>query len=334
MKKNIISIVLVAVFSISFITAALITPAAAAEKPITIEYVSFVGQNHLMINISRATFDEIEKRSDGRLKFVYKGGPEAIAIFDQAMAVYRGATDMVLTTPSFMGKLVKGLDALSLSMISPAKYREAGLYDYINSLVNKKANMQYLRTFPRAPGTAFVFLSKKEVESPDDFKGMTIRGGDEMDIVAPKFGMKTAATQYHEEYSALERGILDMGRMTIESMVGFKLWEVGNYLIQPSFCTVPGSWFMNLDKWNSIPDDLQALIVDTLYERAPQDQKKADETIASMEQKMYEHGVKKVEFTGKEREEFLSKIYDGYYEYYMDDSPEVTEKIYEMTRKR
>ena len=241
----------------------------AAE--VTINYVTFVNRMHLYAKTFQQSFGIIEERSNGRIKFNYRGGPEAIKIFAQAMAVKKGATDMVFTTPSFSGKLVKGPLMLTLSQSPVAKHRETGLYAYLNEVYNP-VGLQFIQMIPEAPGKTFRMLCKDKIEKSSDLKGKSLRGGDWMDAVAPAFGMKTVAIRFNEDYSGLERGIIDISRMTIGSMVVFKLHEVAKYLLSTSWGTAPASLLMNLKKWNSIPKDLQDLIINTMYELAPQTQ--------------------------------------------------------------
>lgn len=331
MKKILFSAVLVA-----FAATVLSTPIASAAKlgksawPIKIEYVTFVDRNHLTVKLYQETWKEIEKKSQGKLKFVYRGGPEAIKIFAQAMAVYKGATDMVLTTPSFMGKLVKGTDMLTLCKTPVSQHRKCGLYDYMNEVFNKK-KMQFLQMYPRETGTAFVMLSKEKIQTLDDFKGKSVRGGDYMDAIAPLFGMSTVSMKHFEEYSGMERGVIDIGRMTIESMSKFRLYEVGKYLIKPAFASAPMSWFMNLDKWNEIPADLQEMILDTIYARADETQAKTQAVIDKMYEDMLANGVEVIEFQGKEREEYTQKIEKAMYDHFLQDNPEVSKRVYELT---
>lgn len=331
MKKILFSVVLIA-----FAATILSTPIASAAKPeksalpIKIEYVTFVDRNHLTVKQYQEVWKEIEEKSQGKLKFVYRGGPEAIKLPAQAMAVYNGATDMVLTTPSFMGKLVKGADMLTLCKTPVSQHRKSGLYDYMNEVFNKK-KMQFLQMYPRETGTAFVMLSKEKIQTLDGFKGKSIRGGDFMDAIASVFGMSTVSLKHFEEYSGMERGVIDIGWMTIESMSKFRLYEVGKYLIKPAFGSAPMSWFMNLDKWNQIPSDLQGLIIDTMYARADDIQAKTQAVIDKMYNEMLANGVEVVEFQGKVREEYEQKINKAMHDYLIQDNPEVSKRIYELT---
>jgi TRAP-type C4-dicarboxylate transport system substrate-binding protein len=314
-----------------FAVTVLLTPLANAG-PIEIQYVTFVDSNHLTVKLYKEIWKEIEEKSQGKIKFTYRGGPEAIKIFAQAMAVYNGATDMVLTTPSFMGKLVKGTDMLTLCKTPVSEHRKTGLYDYMNEVYNKR-RMQFLQMYPRETGTAYVLLSKEKIDSIDDFKGKSVRGGDFMDAIAPVFGMSTVSMKHFEEYSALERGVIDIGRMTIESMVKFRLFEVAKYLVKPAYASAPMSWFMNLNKWNQIPKDLQDMILDTMYGRADEIQAKTQTEIDKMYENMAAEGVQIVELKGKDKQVYTEKVEKAMYDYYLKEEPEVAKKIYELSHK-
>ena len=298
----------------------------AAE--VTINYVTFVNRMHLYAKTFQQSFGIIEERSNGRIKFNYRGGPEAIKIFAQAMAAKKGATDMVFTTPSFTGKLVKGPLMLTLSQSPVAKHRETGLYAYLNEVYNP-VGVQFIQMIPEAPGKIFRMLCKDKIEKTSDLKGKSLRGGDWMDAVAPAFDMKTVAIRHNEDYSGLERGIIDISRMTIGSMVVFKLHEVAKYLLSSGWGTAPASLLMNIKKWNSIPKDLQDLIIDTMYELAPQTEEKFKKEAEKNQALMISKGVEVIKL--QDEEYFLKTAESKMYDYFLKDNPEVAKKIYELT---
>lgn len=327
MKRSVFLYILIVI-----VASALCVPAVLAAKfPIEIQYVTFIGKNHKSVTVFDENWREIEKRSQGKLKFINRGGPEAIKIFAQAQAVRKGATDMVLTTPSFMGKMIKGASMLTLNEVPVSRHREIGLYDYMNEVFNK-VNMQFIQMYPRKVGEAFLLISKEKIETVEDFKGKALRGGDYVESIASQFGMTVVALKYFEEYSALERGVIDIGRMTPESMAQLKLYEVAKYLIKPAYGCAPMSWFMNLRKWKSIPPDLQELILDTLYELAPATSEKTQADIDKAYEEMFANGVEVIEFQGKDREVYLNATKKAMYDYFLAENPEVAQKIFDLTR--
>lgn len=304
-------------------------PSVAYSADVTINYITFVRRNHYYVKTFKQNFKEIERRSNGRIKFRYRGGPESIKIFEQAMAVKKGATDMVLTTPSFTGKMVKGPEILTLSKSPVSEHRKTGLYAYMNDVYNP-IGLKFIQVIPEPPGRVFRMMTKYEIKNSKQFTGNSLRGGDWMDAVAPALGMQTLAIRFGEDYAAMERGLITISRSTIVSMNAFKIHEVADYLIKTAWGSAPASWLMNLKKWNSIPQDLQDLILDTLYELAGPTQKLYEAEILVAEKKLLSEGVELVEL--EDEADFIKIAEERMYKYFTKDSPEVSKRIFELSQ--
>jgi len=302
--------------------------APAIAEPITINYVTFVPQMHGIAKVLKADLDEIAKKSDGRLEFNYRGGPEAMKVPAQAMGVKTGAVDMACTSPDFFGKMVKGLEALDLTQITVAQHRESGLYDYLNTKFNP-LGIQFLMMVPKEQGTMFHFYTKKPVKKIAEFKGLSLAGTGIFDEIGPALGMTPVAMQMAEQYSAMEKGIIDVCRGGLDSVMAFKFYEVANYIIKPGFGSAPASLFLNLKKFNSMPKDLQDYLVDSLYTMAPASEKKHNAIIAGATKAALKNGMEIIEL--EDKDEFLKIVYDALYKNAVKDDPETAKKIYELT---
>lgn len=321
------------VMGVVLIAVVMVLPAVVcAEDPININYVTMFVRMHGISKVLQADLQEIEKRSNGRLKFTYRGGPEAIKVFDQAMAIRKGAVDMAMTSPHFYGKMVKGMEMLDLSETPVYRQRETGFYDFMNSKFNK-VNLQFLIMTPKEQGTLYYLYTKKEIKSPADFKGLSMCGTSIFDAIAPALGMTPVTMLFTEQYSGLERGVIDVARAGLDSVMAFKLYEVADYIIAPGFGSAPACLFMNLQKFNSMPKDLQTFLVDNLYELAPQSEKKHIAMINGAFMAAKKKGMKVIEFQGADREYYLKTIHNAMYEYAAKDDPETAKKVYELTHK-
>lgn len=307
-----------------------ITVPALASEPVTIDYVTFVPRMHGIAKVLLADLQEIEKRSEGKLKFNYRGGGEAIKVFLQAKAVKDGAVDMCVTSPDFYGKMVKGMGAFDLSKVPVAKHRETGLYDYVNTKFNP-IGIKFLMMVPKEQGTMFHFYTKKEIKTPADFKGLSLAGTGIFDAIGPALGMTPVAMQMHEQYTGMERGLIDVARGGLDSVMAFKFYEVAKYIIRPGFGSAPASLFVNLKKWNSIPKDLQDLLVNSLYEMAPASEAKHIAMINGAFNAAQKKGMKVIEFQGADREYFLKTVENAIYENGSKDDPATFKKVYELT---
>jgi len=306
-------------------------PFVSAQEPININYVTFVPRMHGISKVLLADLKEIENKSGGRLKFTYRGGPESIKVFLQAKAVKDGAVDMCVTSPDFYGKMVKGMGALVLSKVPVAKHRDKGVYDYLNSLFNP-IGIQFLYMVPKEQGNMFHFYTNKAINTPADFKGLSLAGTGIFDSIGPALGMTPVAMQMAEQYTGMERGLIDVARGGLDSVMAFKFYEVAKYIIKPGFGSAPASLFLNLKKWNSMPKDLQDLLVNSLYEMAPASEAKHKAMINGAFKAAQKKGMKVVEFQGADREYFLKTIEDAIAKYESKDDPVAFKKVYDLVQ--
>jgi len=300
----------------------------AMAEPITINYVTFVPRMHGIAKVLKTDLDTIAEKSGGRLKFVYRGGPESMKVFAQAMGVKTGAVDMCCTSPDFYGKMVKGMEVLTGSALPVVKHRESGLYEYLNSLFNP-IGIQFLMVVPKEQGNMFHFFSKKPIRKVADFKGLSLAGTGVFDEIGPALGMTPVAMQMAEQYSAMEKGIIDVCRGGMDSVMAFKFFEVAKYIIKPGFGSAPASLFLNKKIWDSLGKDLQDYLVDSLYAMAPASQAKHDAIIQGATKAALKNGMEIIEV--EDKDEYLKIINDAIYRNGSKDAPEIAKKIWDMS---
>ena len=106
------------------------------------------------------------------------------------------------------------------------------------------------------------FFSKKPVRAMEDFGDMKVRqpGGVLSDLVTG-LGGNPQFIAVAEVYTALDRGVVDAGVTEGTAGWGQRWYEVTDYLVGP----IVGhghSWMtMNADQWNSLPEDLQQVLI-------------------------------------------------------------------------
>ena len=320
------------ILGVMLLVFAIALPASIQAQTINLNFVTFVPSFHAITKITSKDFREVEDVTSGKLKFTYRGGPEAMPVQSMAMGVQSGAVDMCIVSPDFFGKLVLGMEAIDLSTVPVAQHRKAGLYDYMNSLFNK-VGLQFIMVAPKPQGSAFHMYTNKEIKKIEDFKGMSIAGTGIFDDIGPALGMVPVAMQMNEQYSAMERGLISVCRGGYDSVLAFKLFEVAKYIIEPGFGTAPASLFINLKKWQSIPKDLQDKFLDTMYKLAPAAEKahrKADDGALYLAKR---NGMKQIKLQGAEKEKFTKLINDAIYKRSARDSKEITDNIVKMVHK-
>jgi TRAP-type C4-dicarboxylate transport system substrate-binding protein len=175
----------------------------------------------------------------------------------------------------------------------------------------------------------FYFFSKKPIRKVADFKGLSLAGTGIFDAIGPALGMTPVAMQMAEQYTSMERGIIDVCRGGLDSVMAFKFYEVANYIIAPGWGSAPASLFLNLKKWESLGKDLQDYLLDSLYAMAPASEKKHDAIIKGATGAAKKNGMQIIEIEDKDN--YLKLIYDAIYQDAAKDDAAVAKKIWDMT---
>ena len=138
----------------------------SAWSKTAVEYKAFTTFNDILEQI-------VQQRAPGELKIRYIGGPEAVKAVDQAQAVQRGMVDILYTSGAYYTNVLPEIDALKLSVFTPAEERTNGAWAYLNDLHQKKLGLYYLgRIGLDIPFN--LYLAKKPIKTAD-LRGFNIR---------------------------------------------------------------------------------------------------------------------------------------------------------------
>ena len=236
---------------------------AQAQAPVTLTYSSWVPPTHHLTIWQANWAAQVEKATDGRVKF--QGLPKAPAAapgtFD---AVRDGLVDLSYVTASY----TPARHILPLMAELPG----AGNTAEINSVAYSRIHWKYfqkvgeykgvklLGVWTHGPGQMF---TKKAVSKIDDVKGLKIRtGGGIAEAVANAIGASAFVKPAPESYELMNSGVADGVFFPFESIVSFKLESVvGQATVFPGgMYSSAFGFFMNEDKWNKISKQDQAII--------------------------------------------------------------------------
>jgi TRAP-type C4-dicarboxylate transport system substrate-binding protein len=162
---------------------------------------------------------------------------------------------------------------------------KSGFYDWMVELHKQKMNSFFLgRT---ETNVQFVMWIKRRVQKPADLAGLKAAGAPWMFSWYKALGMSSVVIPTAERYTALQQGIIDVALVPIDTGMTAKYHEVAPHVIDH------GVWpagflvtLVNMDKWNSLPKDLQDMMTSAQKELEPeygrwrgQEQAKARESL-------------------------------------------------------
>jgi len=248
--------------------AALIAGVVAVAQPAlaqtTLTMSSWVSpQHHLTANVLQGWATEVEKATNGRVKFTMlpKHPSAPPGTFD---AVRDGLVDLSFVTASYTPArhilpLMPELPGSGeTALINSVAYSR--IYWKHFHKVGEYKGVKLLGVFTHGPGQMF---TKKPVASIADVQGLKIRtGGGVAEAVAKALGASAFVKPAPESYELLSSGVADGVFFPLESIISFKLDTVLEQatLFPGGMYSSAFGFFMNEDKWNKLPKQDQEAI--------------------------------------------------------------------------
>jgi TRAP-type C4-dicarboxylate transport system substrate-binding protein len=236
-----------------------VSPGATIELSMTIIQPPTA---QMLTLIGPAFADKISKATNGRVKL--KLYPDGVLCKSAGTyeAVETGVADIGWSLPSYTpGKF----PLVELLEVPGLPYNSCEVSSLVaNEIYNKYKPQSFSKTkvlliVGNSPGCLH---TKTPVQSQEDLKGMEIRtvGGPGSDSIKLLGGIPVAMPM-PDSYMALDKGVVKGILCPLDPLQGFKLAEVTKYTTLTSFLYNSVFFYvMNLNKWNSLPQDVQKAI--------------------------------------------------------------------------
>ena len=256
MKKSLSFLTLLSVFVFFSLGAGI-----SIAKPIELSYANFFPPTHVMSKLPESWCKEVEKRTNGKVKITYYPGgtlSKGNKIFTD---VLDGIADVGTSVMGYTPGIFKEMEAIDLPMGYPnAVVSTKVINDFYNKFKPKaldKVKVMYF--FAHGPG---LLHSKKPVRKLEDVRGMKIRSYGFTVKVAEALGGVPVAMGQGGAYEALQKGVADATIAPMEVLKGWKQAEVIKSTTECYSIGYTAGFFvvMYLDKWNSLPKDVQQVI--------------------------------------------------------------------------
>jgi len=123
-------------------------------------------------------------------------------------------------------------------------------------------NIKYLSFWE--DGFRQVTNSKRPIVTPEDFNGLSIRVP-ESEIRIQTFkalGASPLSMSFSEVFTSLQQGAIDGQENPLSVVESSSFYDVQEYLSITNHVYTPAGLLMNMDKWNSLTDEQQEIIVE------------------------------------------------------------------------
>jgi len=175
---------------------------------------------------------EVEKRTNGQVKFEIFPASSLVKTFAQFGALQNGSVDMTLYPLAYEGGKIPQVNitlmpGLVTSYEQGHRWKTAPIGKELTKILDDKG-VKIVTWIWQAGGVA---SKPKAVLAPEDVKGVKIRGASKhMDLMLKAGGGSITNVPSNEVYSAMQTGVLDAAVTSSTSIISFRLEEVGDHL--------------------------------------------------------------------------------------------------------
>lgn len=244
------------------------TFAQAVEEPIIIKF-GHAGSLTDPIQTGVLKFKElVEERSQGRV--IVEVYPAAQLGSERELQEATQLGHITMCGSGMWGLLDARLDVLTL----PVLWRD---WDHVNKVMWGPVGKELLSLGEAKglksvgwihTGWRHITNNKHPIFVPADMKGMKIRVPEIrvlMDTMRA-FGARPTPIPFGELYSALQQGVAEAEENPLKNIYHHKFYEVQKYLSLIGYVYNGNLWWANLEWWNSLPPDIQEIIMETIRE--------------------------------------------------------------------
>src|SRR6185369_16836333 len=208
-----------------------------AQAPITLKIShqfpgGTIDQGDFRDRLVRKFAADVEKKSNGALKFDIYPNSSLVKVNSQFSALRKGALDLSLVPLSYAGGEVPETNIGLLPALVPSydvgsKWKNAEVGKFLSQILADKGVVVVTWVW-QAGGVA---SRAKPLVTPEDAKGMKVRGGSrEMDMMFKNAGASVLSLPSNEIYAAMQTGAMDAALTSSTSLISFRLEEVSKGL--------------------------------------------------------------------------------------------------------
>ncbi|WP_179300791.1 TRAP transporter substrate-binding protein [Rhodococcus sp. ACPA4] len=237
-----------------------------ADGTITIRFAHQFSSRHVITkNALEVWMTEVEKRTNGKVKFEYFPAGQFIEANDIFPAIRSGVIDVGYFVPAnAAGAELPLSDVAAVPGFGADDTLEAMEDAYWELLSGILGEKDYLPKDVRPvmgilAGKYQVLSAGEPLRNPEDWKGLSVRSaGGVSDFAITNMGASSVHMNSGEVYEALQRGTIDAGINTLEAMPSYALNEVARSAsTNAPFGAGPTVLVIREELWKELPADVQ-----------------------------------------------------------------------------
>lgn len=213
---------------------------------------------------------EIEKQTNGRVKFKFYLSQTLVKARDAYNGVKNGIADMTWVVLSLTQGRFPLTSVLELPYMSPDTFTGAhALNDLYKKFPEIRAEYKDVHLLFLWVSLPYEIHTNKPVRNPQDLKGMKLATAPGARAALEGLGAVPVTMANPKIYQTVEKGVADGSALAWGAYKAFKIYEVTKYHINPHLAGIAYSTIMNKNRWNSLSKQDQEIITRITSEMMP-----------------------------------------------------------------
>ncbi|SDI09634.1 C4-dicarboxylate-binding protein DctP [Arthrobacter subterraneus] len=299
---------------------------AAGDESFTIKFSHVTTANTPKGKAAEKFKEILEDSSDGRITVEIYPNSELYGDKDELQALQSNSVQMIAPSSSKFTTIAPQLQLLDLPFlfdtsedIPTLASRDSVIGDVIYENEDLKSkNVQVLGLWDNGLKQ---LSANTELRTPEDTKGLSFRI-QPADVLASQFeawGGATSTMAFAEVYNGLQQGVIDGQENTYSNIETQKMHTVQKFLTESDHGYIGYVTAINSEFFDSLPEDLQQLVIDAMDEASAYNREVATEVNEEAKQAIIEEGSTEiVTLTEEERQAWKDAVVPSVWEEHKD----------------
>lgn len=294
------------------ITVALVASLPAHGAEVVLKAQTALPTQHDLSKSFLALFvEKVNAVGKGVVQIKYVGGPEVTPAKKAAPALKRGVFDILHSPAAYHAGIIPQGLAMMATNLTPAEIRANGGFDILSKIWKKRLNANIV-AWAESGAQFHLYMDKKPPLTADgsvNLKGIKMRTTGAYRPLLTALGATTVAMPVSDVYTALQRGVVEGFGWPTVGLGAMGLAKAVKYRIDPPFYHLANLVLVNLDKWNSLPQQAKDVLNKVGAEYEVASIKRMKEAGAKDAAIVIAEGVEVFKLEGKAAKKYLATAY-------------------------
>ena len=247
------------IIAVALLGSGVLFPVSVSAGPTKLSYANFPPAPTFPCVQMERWAKEVETRTGAKVKIDTYPGGTLLGAKNMMDGVIAGQADIGCLCMAYQPGRFIVTNATALPVGFPnATVASLVLLDIYEKYKPKEfASVKVLTMFTCAPANIY---SKKPIRNLDDLKGLELRASGGAAQAVKALGATPVGMPQPETPEALQKGIVKGAASSLEALMDFKYAELCRYVTIMNGPVYPFAVVMNLNKWNSLPKDVQKVM--------------------------------------------------------------------------